>query len=162
MYKYMPVVLLSLAVAVRLPSSVPHQAERSCPAGGRPSDTQLSAGWQPPPTSQLDKRWSFQSFQTVKYISQNSTKGELSDGFLKKFCSFVSSDKKPLEIDARMNMIACPDGRQLLMIMHTTKKDAGVYECVATNPLASMSSSCTISLARKEKENTQLSKCLSL
>uniref|UniRef100_A0A3P8WK14 non-specific serine/threonine protein kinase n=1 Tax=Cynoglossus semilaevis TaxID=244447 RepID=A0A3P8WK14_CYNSE len=57
-------------------------------------------------------------------------------------------DKKPLEIDARMNMIACPDGRQLLMIMHTTKKDAGVYECVATNPLASMSSSCTISLAR--------------
>lgn len=57
-------------------------------------------------------------------------------------------DKKPLEIDARMNMIACPDGRQLLMIMHTTKKDAGVYECVATNPLASMTSSCTISLAR--------------
>uniref|UniRef100_A0A3P8NNC0 non-specific serine/threonine protein kinase n=1 Tax=Astatotilapia calliptera TaxID=8154 RepID=A0A3P8NNC0_ASTCA len=51
-------------------------------------------------------------------------------------------DKKPLEIDARMNMIACPDGRQLLMIMQTTKKDAGVYECVATNPLASVSSSC--------------------
>ncbi|CAF98979.1 unnamed protein product, partial [Tetraodon nigroviridis] len=57
-------------------------------------------------------------------------------------------DKKPLEIDARMNMIACPDGRHLLMIMQTTKKDAGVYECVATNPLASVSSSCTISLAR--------------
>ncbi|KAM9347394.1 striated muscle preferentially expressed protein kinase [Symphorus nematophorus] len=57
-------------------------------------------------------------------------------------------DKKPLEIDARMNMIACPDGRQLLMIMQTTKKDAGVYECVATNPLATVSSSCTISLAR--------------
>ncbi|KAK5861440.1 hypothetical protein PBY51_022837 [Eleginops maclovinus] len=57
-------------------------------------------------------------------------------------------DKKPLEIDTRMNMIACPDGRQLLMIMQTTKKDAGVYECVATNPLAAVSSSCTISLAR--------------
>ncbi|XP_056244779.1 striated muscle preferentially expressed protein kinase isoform X1 [Seriola aureovittata] len=57
-------------------------------------------------------------------------------------------DKKPLEIDSRMNMIACPDGRQLLMIMQTTKKDAGVYECVATNPLAAVSSSCTISLAR--------------
>eukprot|EP00066_Takifugu_rubripes_P021290 XP_011610556.1 PREDICTED: striated muscle preferentially expressed protein kinase [Takifugu rubripes] len=57
-------------------------------------------------------------------------------------------DKKPMEIDSRMNMIACPDGRQLLMIMQTTKKDAGVYECVATNPLASVSSSCTISLAR--------------
>ncbi|XP_067107338.1 striated muscle preferentially expressed protein kinase isoform X1 [Osmerus mordax] len=57
-------------------------------------------------------------------------------------------DKKPLEIDARMNMIACPDGRQLLMIMKTTKKDAGLYECVATNPLAAVSSSCTLSLAR--------------
>ncbi|CAG5865938.1 unnamed protein product [Menidia menidia] len=57
-------------------------------------------------------------------------------------------DKKPLEIDSRMNMISCPDGRQLLMIMQTTKKDAGVYECVAVNPLASVSSSCTISLAR--------------
>ncbi|XP_026150881.1 striated muscle preferentially expressed protein kinase isoform X2 [Mastacembelus armatus] len=57
-------------------------------------------------------------------------------------------DKKPLEIDARMNMISCPDGRQLLMIMQTTKKDAGIYECVATNPLASVSSICTISLAR--------------
>lgn len=65
--------------------------------------------------------------------------------------SLSFSDKKSLEIDSRMNMISCPDGRQLLMIMHTTKKDAGVYECVATNPLASVSSSCTISLARKPK-----------
>lgn len=63
--------------------------------------------------------------------------------------TMTSSDKKPMEIDSRMNMIACPDGRQLLMIMQTTKKDAGVYECVATSPLASVSSSCTISLARK-------------
>ncbi|XP_028846327.1 striated muscle preferentially expressed protein kinase isoform X2 [Denticeps clupeoides] len=59
-----------------------------------------------------------------------------------------TKDKKPLEIDARMNMISCPDGRQLLMIMKTTKRDAGVYECVATNPLATVTSSCTISLAR--------------
>ena len=58
-------------------------------------------------------------------------------------------DKKPLEIDARMNLISCPDGRQLLMIMKTTKKDAGLYECVATNPLASVTSSCTLSLARE-------------
>uniref|UniRef100_A0A3Q2QCW1 Striated muscle preferentially expressed protein kinase-like n=1 Tax=Fundulus heteroclitus TaxID=8078 RepID=A0A3Q2QCW1_FUNHE len=62
--------------------------------------------------------------------------------------------KKPLEIDARMNMISCPDGRQLLMIMQTTKKDAGVYECVATNPLASVSSSCTISLALPNRPGT--------
>lgn len=66
------------------------------------------------------------------------------------FEHFPFLDKKSLEIDARMNMISCPDGRQLLMIMQTTKKDAGVYECVATNPLATVSSSCTISLARKK------------
>ncbi|CAL8240298.1 unnamed protein product [Merluccius merluccius] len=57
-------------------------------------------------------------------------------------------DKKPLEIDTRMNLIACPDGRQLVMIMQTTRKDAGLYECMATNPLGVVSSSCTISLAR--------------
>ena len=45
-------------------------------------------------------------------------------------------------------MIACPDGRQLLRIMKTTKKAAGLYGCVATNPLAAVSSSCTLSLAR--------------
>ena len=43
--------------------------------------------------------------------------------------------------------MSSPDGRQLLMILNTTKKDAGLYECVATNPLASVTSSCTISLA---------------
>ncbi|TRY96076.1 hypothetical protein DNTS_017234, partial [Danionella cerebrum] len=57
-------------------------------------------------------------------------------------------DKKPLEIDPRMNMISCPDGRQLLMLMKTTKKDAGLYECVAANPLATVTSSCIVSLAR--------------
>ncbi|XP_041936881.1 striated muscle preferentially expressed protein kinase isoform X4 [Alosa sapidissima] len=56
-------------------------------------------------------------------------------------------DKKPLDIDSRMNLMSSPDGRQLLMILNTTKKDAGLYECVATNPLASATSSCTISLA---------------
>lgn len=35
------------------------------------------------------------------------------------------------------------------MIMKTTKKDAGLYECVATNALASVSSSCKLSLARE-------------
>ncbi|XP_067300457.1 striated muscle preferentially expressed protein kinase isoform X2 [Pseudorasbora parva] len=57
-------------------------------------------------------------------------------------------DKKPLEIDPRMNLISCPDGRQLLMIMKTTKKDAGLYECVASNTMASVTSSCVVSLAR--------------
>lgn len=63
--------------------------------------------------------------------------------------SCACSDKKPLEIDPRMNVISCPDGRELLMIMKTTKKDAGLYECVATNALASVSSSCKLSLARE-------------
>ncbi|MBN3297320.1 SPEG kinase, partial [Amia calva] len=57
-------------------------------------------------------------------------------------------DKKPLDVDARMNIVSCPDGRQLLMILGANKKDAGLYECVATNPLASVTSSCTLSLAR--------------
>uniref|UniRef100_A0A3B4BTK0 non-specific serine/threonine protein kinase n=1 Tax=Pygocentrus nattereri TaxID=42514 RepID=A0A3B4BTK0_PYGNA len=56
-------------------------------------------------------------------------------------------DKKPLEIEDRMNLMSSPDGRQLLMIMKTGKKDAGLYECVATNNLASATSSCTLSLA---------------
>uniref|UniRef100_A0AAY4B2N7 Striated muscle preferentially expressed protein kinase n=1 Tax=Denticeps clupeoides TaxID=299321 RepID=A0AAY4B2N7_9TELE len=56
-------------------------------------------------------------------------------------------DKKPLEIDDRMNLTSSADGRQLLIVLKTTKKDAGLYECVANNPLGSVSSSCTISLA---------------
>ncbi|XP_066519297.1 striated muscle preferentially expressed protein kinase [Hoplias malabaricus] len=56
-------------------------------------------------------------------------------------------DKKPLEMDDRMNLMSSPDGRELLMIMKTRKKDAGLYECVATNNLASVTSSCTLSLA---------------
>ncbi|XP_067315468.1 striated muscle preferentially expressed protein kinase isoform X2 [Pseudorasbora parva] len=56
-------------------------------------------------------------------------------------------DKKPLEIHDRMSLVASPDGRQLLMIMKTSKKDAGIYECVATNNLASATTSCILSLA---------------
>ncbi|XP_049335815.1 striated muscle preferentially expressed protein kinase isoform X2 [Astyanax mexicanus] len=56
-------------------------------------------------------------------------------------------DKEPFEIDDRMNLMSSPDGRQLLMIMKTSRKDAGLYECVATNNLASATSSCTVSLA---------------
>ncbi|KAM4602243.1 striated muscle preferentially expressed protein kinase-like [Polymixia lowei] len=56
-------------------------------------------------------------------------------------------DKKTLELDDRMNLISHPDGRQLLTIMKTSRRDAGLYECVATNPLATISSSCSLSLA---------------
>ncbi|XP_041117494.1 striated muscle preferentially expressed protein kinase-like isoform X2 [Polyodon spathula] len=57
-------------------------------------------------------------------------------------------DKKQVEIDSRINIVSCADGRQLLMILKAYKKDAGLYECVATNPLASATSSCTLSLAK--------------
>lgn len=56
-------------------------------------------------------------------------------------------DRKPLEADDRM--ISHPDGRQILMIMKSTWKDAGIYECVATNPIATITTSCTLSIACK-------------
>ncbi|KAM9328598.1 LOW QUALITY PROTEIN: striated muscle preferentially expressed protein kinase-like [Pholidichthys leucotaenia] len=56
-------------------------------------------------------------------------------------------DRKPLEADDRVNLISHPDGRQLLMIMKASYRDAGVYECVATNPIASITTSCTITIA---------------
>ncbi|XP_067116591.1 striated muscle preferentially expressed protein kinase isoform X2 [Osmerus mordax] len=56
-------------------------------------------------------------------------------------------DKRPLELDDRMNLISHPDGRQLLTIMKTGRRDGGLYECVATNTLATITSSCTLSLA---------------
>lgn len=59
----------------------------------------------------------------------------------------MSTDKRPLEMDDRINLISCPDGRQLVTIMKTSRRDAGLYECVASNPLASITSSCTLSLA---------------
>ncbi|XP_012780144.3 striated muscle preferentially expressed protein kinase isoform X2 [Maylandia zebra] len=56
-------------------------------------------------------------------------------------------DRKPLEVDDRVNLISHPDGRQLVMIRKSTYKDAGVYECVASNPIATITTSCTLSIA---------------
>lgn len=58
-------------------------------------------------------------------------------------------DRKPLEVDDRVNLISHPDGRQLVMIRKSTYKDAGVYECVASNPIATITTSCTLSIACK-------------
>ncbi|KAL1022126.1 hypothetical protein UPYG_G00022460 [Umbra pygmaea] len=58
-----------------------------------------------------------------------------------------TKDKKLLELDERINLVSCPDGRQLLTIIKTSKRDAGLYECVATNTLATICSSCIVSLA---------------
>ncbi|XP_029375054.1 striated muscle preferentially expressed protein kinase isoform X2 [Echeneis naucrates] len=56
-------------------------------------------------------------------------------------------DRKPLEVNDRFNLISHPDGRQLLTIMKSTRRDAGIYECVAVNPIATITTSCTLSIA---------------
>ncbi|XP_071320810.1 striated muscle preferentially expressed protein kinase isoform X2 [Trachinotus anak] len=56
-------------------------------------------------------------------------------------------DRKPLEVDDRINLISHPDGRQLLTIVKSSRRDAGIYECVATNPIATITTSCTLSIA---------------
>ena len=58
-------------------------------------------------------------------------------------------DRKPLEGDDKVNLISHPDGRQLLTIMKSSRKDDGVYECIATNPIATITTSCTLSIACK-------------
>ncbi|XP_053170241.1 striated muscle preferentially expressed protein kinase-like [Scomber japonicus] len=56
-------------------------------------------------------------------------------------------DRKPLEADDRINLISPADGRQLLIIKKSSRKDTGVYECVATNTIATITTSCTLSIA---------------
>lgn len=46
-----------------------------------------------------------------------------------------------------MSLVSHPDGRQLLQIAKSTPKDDGVYECVAANPIATISTSCTLTVA---------------
>lgn len=65
---------------------------------------------------------------------------------------FCFPDRKPLEVDDRISLISHPDGRQLLMIIRSNKRDDGVYECVATNPIATVTTSCTLSIACKWPE----------
>ncbi|XP_029941890.1 striated muscle preferentially expressed protein kinase [Salarias fasciatus] len=55
-------------------------------------------------------------------------------------------DKKPLE-DDWISLISHTDGRQLLKIVKSSHRHAGVYECVATNPIATITTSCTLSIA---------------
>ncbi|KAK0135678.1 Striated muscle preferentially expressed protein kinase [Merluccius polli] len=62
-------------------------------------------------------------------------------------CSPTYTDRRPVEVDNRVSLISHPDGRQLLVIMKTSQKDAGLYECVAKNTLATITSSCTLCLA---------------
>ncbi|XP_039998071.1 striated muscle preferentially expressed protein kinase isoform X2 [Xiphias gladius] len=56
-------------------------------------------------------------------------------------------DRKPLAVDDRIHLISHPDGRQLLKIVTSSRRDAGIYECQATNPIATTTTSCTLSIA---------------
>uniref|UniRef100_A0A1A8ETI8 non-specific serine/threonine protein kinase n=1 Tax=Nothobranchius korthausae TaxID=1143690 RepID=A0A1A8ETI8_9TELE len=57
-------------------------------------------------------------------------------------------DRKPLEVtEDRLKLVSHTDGRQLLTIHKSSHRDAGVYECVATNPIATITTSCTLCLA---------------
>uniref|UniRef100_A0A3B5Q7F4 Striated muscle enriched protein kinase a n=1 Tax=Xiphophorus maculatus TaxID=8083 RepID=A0A3B5Q7F4_XIPMA len=61
-------------------------------------------------------------------------------------------DRKLLEVtDNRIKLLNHPDGRQLLTIQKCSHRDAGVYECVATNPIATVTTSCTLSIASVPK-----------
>ncbi|XP_019378377.1 PREDICTED: striated muscle preferentially expressed protein kinase [Gavialis gangeticus] len=57
-------------------------------------------------------------------------------------------DKQPLEPADGASVVSCKDGRQLLTIAKASRRDAGLYECVAANALGSAASSCTLAVAR--------------
>ncbi|XP_030064611.1 striated muscle preferentially expressed protein kinase [Microcaecilia unicolor] len=57
-------------------------------------------------------------------------------------------DKRSVVPDERINIVSCPDGRQLLTIMKTTLSDVGLYQCSVSNVLGNVTSSCSLAVAR--------------
>ncbi|XP_062048489.1 striated muscle preferentially expressed protein kinase isoform X4 [Lepus europaeus] len=57
-------------------------------------------------------------------------------------------DKQSLHSEPSVVIVSCKDGRQLLSIPRAGKRHAGLYECSATNILGSITSSCTVAVAR--------------
>ncbi|XP_059963330.1 striated muscle preferentially expressed protein kinase isoform X10 [Mesoplodon densirostris] len=57
-------------------------------------------------------------------------------------------DKQSLRSEPSVIIVSCKDGRQLLSIPRAGKRHAGLYECSATNVLGSITSSCTVAVAR--------------
>ncbi|KAM5156092.1 striated muscle preferentially expressed protein kinase isoform 4-T4 [Callospermophilus lateralis] len=57
-------------------------------------------------------------------------------------------DKQSLQSEPSVVIVSCKDGRQLLSIPRAGKRHAGLYECSATNVLGSITSSCTVAVAR--------------
>lgn len=63
--------------------------------------------------------------------------------------SLLPPDKQSLRSEPSVIIVSCKDGRQLLSIPRAGKRHAGLYECSATNVLGSITSSCTVAVARK-------------
>uniref|UniRef100_A0A452SF79 Striated muscle enriched protein kinase n=1 Tax=Ursus americanus TaxID=9643 RepID=A0A452SF79_URSAM len=59
-----------------------------------------------------------------------------------------TKDKQSLRSEPSVIIVSCKDGRQLLSIPRAGKRHAGLYECSATNVLGSITSSCTVAVAR--------------
>ncbi|XP_012920953.1 striated muscle preferentially expressed protein kinase isoform X3 [Heterocephalus glaber] len=57
-------------------------------------------------------------------------------------------NKQSLQSEPSVVIVSCKDGRQLLSIPRAGKRHAGLYECSATNVLGSITSSCTVAVAR--------------
>ncbi|KAK2108410.1 hypothetical protein P7K49_013575 [Saguinus oedipus] len=62
--------------------------------------------------------------------------------------SSLSPDKQSLRSEPSVIIVSCKDGRQLLSIPRAGKRHAGLYECSASNILGSITSSCTVAVAR--------------
>lgn len=68
---------------------------------------------------------------------------------LRPSCSSLHPDKQSLRSEPSVVIVSCKDGRQLLSIPRAGKRHAGLYECSATNVLGSVTSSCTVAVARE-------------
>lgn len=67
----------------------------------------------------------------------------------------LPTDKQSLRSEPSVIIVSCKDGRQLLSIPRAGKRHAGLYECSATNVLGSITSSCTVAVARESRAGTQ-------
>ena len=65
------------------------------------------------------------------------------------FYSSLPPDKQSLRSEPSVVIVSCKDGRQLLSIPRAGKRHAGLYECSATNVLGSVTSSCSVAVARE-------------
>lgn len=69
--------------------------------------------------------------------------------------SSLPLDKQSLRSEPSVTIVSCKDGRQLLSIPRAGKRHAGLYECSATNVLGSVTSSCTVAVARERGAGTK-------